>query len=146
MYSILNPAFNFQRLSALTNRTSWYQSDKTFRTNLWEEPSNEFEGRRVKGNAWSRHRHHLPWCRHLATMKRIPVLLSVLFVIGLAVRAGAPVFLPHASQHFSPLSQVTDDLPVKLSSRYLEVHVVGQGQRRFSICKRLPSCSRRWEQ
>ncbi len=81
-----------------------------------------------------------------ATMKRLPVLFAVLlaFVLAvLAVRAGMPVFLPHASHHFSLLCQVTDDLLVKLSSRYLEVHVEVRGQRRFSLCKRLPSCSRR---
>jgi hypothetical protein len=80
-----------------------------------------------------------------ATMKRLPVIFAVLLVVvlaALAVRAGTPVFLPHASLHFSPLCQVTDDLLVKLS-RSLAVHVVARRQRRFSLRKRLPSCARR---
>ncbi len=87
-----------------------------------------------------------PVVSYEATMKRLPVLFAVLLVFVLAVlavRAGTPVFLPHVAHHFSPLCQVTDDLLVKLSSRYLEVHVVVRGQRRFSLCKRLPSCARR---
>jgi len=42
-------------------------------------------------------------------MNRLQALLSVLFVFGLAVRAGTRFILPHSSRDFPPFAHISDD-------------------------------------